>query len=196
MPQFAADLPPQMRERVVCSVSAAARYEVPANIVLAVAEKEAGQPGQWVRNANGTHDVGPMQFNTAYLADLARYGIEPADVAAAGCYPYDLAAWRLRMHIRNDAGDLWTRAANYHSRTPRHNAVYRADLMRRAARWAGWLEARLATRDVGGHSAPAPARPTPAPAAATIRPAPSRATLAGYVPRAISFKTAEGAAPP
>ncbi len=143
-----ADLPPQLQERVVCSIAAAVKYQVPANIVLAVAEKEAGKPGQWVRNTNGTHDVGPMQFNTVYLRDLARYGITPADVAAAGCYAFDLAAWRLRQHIRKDRGDLWTRAANYHSRTPQYNAVYRADLLVKAGRWADWLEARFVTVDV------------------------------------------------
>ncbi|UKI08277.1 hypothetical protein L3V85_36865 [Variovorax paradoxus] len=37
---FFADLPPQLQERVVCSISAAVKYEVPVNIVLAVAEKE------------------------------------------------------------------------------------------------------------------------------------------------------------
>jgi hypothetical protein len=115
---FLADIPSHLQERVVCSISAAVKYEVPANLVLAVAEKEAGKPGQWVRNSNGTHDVGPMQFNTTYLRDLARYGITANDVAAAGCYPFDLAAWRLRMHLRNDKSDLWTKAANYHSRTP------------------------------------------------------------------------------
>ncbi|MEI7995447.1 MAG: hypothetical protein WCH01_11155 [Methylococcaceae bacterium] len=65
------EIPPQIQERVVCSISAAVKYQVPANIVLAVAEKEAGKPGQWVRNSNGTHDVGSMQFNTAYLSELA-----------------------------------------------------------------------------------------------------------------------------
>jgi len=89
-------LPPQVLERVVCSISAAAKYEVPANIVLAVAEKEGGRPGQWKANRNGTHDVGPMQFNTSYLSDLARYGITASEVAVAGCYSFDLAAWRLR----------------------------------------------------------------------------------------------------
>jgi len=143
-----ADLPPQLQERVVCSIAAAVRYQVPANIVLAVAEKEGGKPGQWVRNANGTHDVGPMQFNTAYLRNLARYGITPADVAAAGCYAFDLAAWRLRQHIKKDKGDLWTRAANYHSRTRQYNAVYRKDLLVKAGRWADWLEARFVTVDV------------------------------------------------
>jgi hypothetical protein len=143
------DLPPQLHERVVCSIAAAARYDVPANLILAVAEQEGGKPGQWIRNTNGTHDVGAMQFNTAYLAtDLARYGITPADVAAPGCYAYELASWRLQGHIRNDRGDLWTRAANYHSRTPTYNAIYRSQLMQRAAKWAVWLRQRFPTSDV------------------------------------------------
>lgn len=150
------DLPPQMQERVVCSVTAAIKYEVPANLVLAVAEKEAGKPGQRVRNSNGTDDVGAMQFNTAYLRDLERqYGITADDVAQAGCYSYDLAAWRLRGHIRNDSGDLWTRAANYHSRTPQYNAPYRADLMKRAAKWGTWLSERFVTYDPSAAGAPA-----------------------------------------
>jgi hypothetical protein len=132
-----ADLPPQLQERVVCSIAAAVKYQIPANIVLAVAEKEAGKPGQWVRNANGTHDVGPMQFNTAYLRDLAGYGITPDDVAAAGCYAFDLAAWRLRQHIRKDRGDLWTRAANYHSGRRSTTRLYRADLVVKAGKVGG-----------------------------------------------------------
>ena len=141
-------LPPQVQERIVCSISAAAKYQVPANIVLAIAEKEGGRPGQWKANRNGTHDVGLMQFNTSYLGGLARYGITANEVAVAGCYSFDLAAWRLRQHLRKDKGDLWTRAANYHSRTPHYNSVYRADLMRKAKKWADWLDARFVTYDM------------------------------------------------
>ncbi len=139
------DLPPDMQERVVCSVAAAIKYEIPANIMLAIAAKEGGKPGQWVQNRNGTHDVGAMQFNTSYLKDLSKYGITPDHVSAAGCYAYDLAAWRVRLHIKNDRGDIWTRAANYHSRTPKYNAKYRVDLMVKATQWADWLENRFAT---------------------------------------------------
>ncbi len=145
---FIADLPPIQQERIVCSISAAMKYKIPANIVLAIAEKEGGKPGQWVKNMNGTYDVGPMQFNTHYLSDLARYGITAAHVAAAGCYSYDLAAWRLRGHLLNDKGDIWTRAANYHSRTPKYNSIYRADLMHKAGRWAVWLDKHFITKDV------------------------------------------------
>ena len=132
---------------VACSLGAALAYDVPANILLAVAEKEGGKPGQWVRNENGTFDVGSLQFNTAYLRELNRYGITPKDVAAPGCYPFMLAAWRIRGHLRNDEGDVWTRAANYHSRTPRFNARYRADLIRRATRWTTWLDGHFPTHD-------------------------------------------------
>ena len=191
---FVAELPPLEQERIVCSISAAVKYQVPANIVLAVAEKEGGKPGQWVRNTNGTHDVGPMQFNTAYLRELARYGITAGDVAAAGCYPFDLAAWRLRRHLRDDQGDLWTRAANYHSRTPRFNAVYRADLRKKAAKWADWLEARFVTLDVtraGATPSTPTVKPADAPAAPTAHPTPPRsARTAAYVPRQITFTRA------
>ena len=194
------EIPPQIQERIVCSISAAAKYQVPANIVLAVAEKEAGKPGQWVRNSNGTHDVGSMQFNTAYLGELARYGITANDVAASGCYSFDLAAWRLRGHIRHDKGDIWTRAANYHSRTNRYNVVYRADLMAKAVKWADWLEARFVTFDITKPDAPTLA-PTiqqsePEKTVAAIIPAAEQEhqslntvswNTSGYVPRKITF---------
>lgn len=136
------DLPPthQQQERIVCSITAAEKYAVPANILLAIAEKENGKPGVWVKNTNGTHDVGVMQFNTAYLKTLRRYGISPDDVASGGCYAYDLAAWRIHGHLTKDLGDIWTRAANYHSRTPYYNTLYRSDLMVKANRWANWLD--------------------------------------------------------
>lgn len=135
-------------EIIICSISAAVKYEIPANVFLAIAEKEAGKPGQWVLNSNGTHDVGYMQFNTGYLRDLTNYGITANDVAAAGCYSFDLAAWRIRQHIKKDKGDLWTKVANYHSRTYLYNSRYRADLMTKSIKWANWLESRFETTDI------------------------------------------------
>lgn len=142
------DLPPDMQERIVCSIAAAIKYEIPANIVLAIAEKEGSKPGQWVRNSNGTHDIGSMQFNTAYLRDLSKYGITPEHVANPGCYSYDLAAWRVRLHIKNDKGDIWTKAGNYHSRTPKYNAKYRADLITKSVKWANLLEDRFLSSNI------------------------------------------------
>lgn len=137
------DMPSQQQEMVVCSIAAGIAYDVPVNIVLAVAQQESGKPGQWVRNDNGTFDIGVMQFNTSYLRELEPYGISASDVAAPGCFPYQLAAWRLRGHLREGRGDIWTRAANYHSRTPRFNQRYRVQLIRRASAWEQWLGAQF-----------------------------------------------------
>lgn len=197
-----ADIPPAIRERVVCSVAAASKYGVPANILLAVAQREGGKPGQWVRNTNATYDIGSMQFNTSYIRTLARYGINAADVAKAGCFSYDLAAWRIRGHIKNDRGDIWTRVANYHSRTPRFNARYRAGIIANARYWSSWLSARFPTYDsltIGPQTiATVNAAPVSrAPVLATRTPSPvsrttvvySRPTAAygpsSYVPRSI-----------
>ncbi len=175
-----ADLPPPLQERVICSIAAAVRFDVPANLILAVAEREGGKAGQWVRNTNGTFDVGTLQLNTSYLASLRRWGITAADAAQPGCYPYDLAAWRLRGHLRHDKGDLWQRAANYHSRTPVFNARYRAYIVPSAARWAAWLRSRLATYEQGQTAVSSAA-------GAPLTPAVTLPTSIGYVPRSISI---------
>lgn len=134
-----ADLPPQMQERIVCSVQAAAKYDLDPIIMLAVAATEGGKAGQWVKNSNGTHDVGAMQLNTAYLATLSKFGITAEDVAKPGCYAYHLAAWRIKGHIVRDKGELWAKVANYHSYTPKYNQIYRAKLIANAKKWSAWL---------------------------------------------------------
>ena len=139
----------RVQERMRCSMAAAEHWGLPRSVVLAVAEIEGGRPGQWVKNRNGTADVGPMQFNTRYLQQLTKaYGITAAHVAVPGCYPYELAAWRLRRHLVQDAGDFWSRLSNYHSRTPALNDKYRRKLMRRAQHWAQWLVATHGQQDV------------------------------------------------
>lgn len=180
------DLPPRLPELIVCSISAAAKYGIPANVLLAVAEKEGGKPGQWVRNRNGTYDVGALQFNTTYLRELARYGISAHDVAGAGCYSFELAAWRLRKHIRYDSGDLWTRVSNYHSRTFRYNVVYRADLIKRAARWADWLSSHITTYDVVQPVEATSVISSPDITSATGRTGNDSGPLSSYVPRKIT----------
>jgi len=132
-----ADIPIHYQlERVECSIQAANHYRIPPLVLLAVAEQEGGKPGQKVRNSNGTYDYGVMQINTVSLADLRRFGINEHHVLANGCYPYYLAAWRIAGHLQNDQGDIWQRAANYHSRTPYYNGRYREKLISRASRLA------------------------------------------------------------
>lgn len=181
------DMTPALQERISCSLSAAAKYEVPTAMLLAVADKEGGRPGLVVRNKNGTSDIGTMQFNTAYIATLAPYGIRTEHVALAGCYPFELAAWRIRGHLVHDAGDVWTRAANYHSRTPQYNNVYRSGLIIKARQWNNWLDAHIQAGkalQISQRQIPEPA--TKAPASGRVQPriaVPPPAS--GYVQRTI-----------
>lgn len=141
-------LPPIIQERIVCSIEAAIKYQVPTNILLAIAEKEGGKPGEWSHNSNGTYDVGVMQFNTRYLAELSKFGITEKDVEAKGCYPYELAAWRVKNHLNEGNKDIWTLASNYHSRTEKYNQIYRRDLIEKARKWQIWLEQRFKTYEL------------------------------------------------
>lgn len=141
----AVDIPPFEKEKLVCGISAAIEYNVPVDIMLAIADIEAGKPFTVSVNSNGTFDIGVMQFNTAYLQDLQKFGISAEDVKGTGCYPYRLAAWRIRRHIEYDKGDIWTKAANYHSRTPEYNTVYQAKLKKKAHKWALWLQSHFDT---------------------------------------------------
>ena len=96
----------------MCSIKAAIKCHVPANILLTIEEKEGGKPGIVVANKNGIYDISLMQCNTVYLHDLWRYGISPAHVAVKSYYPYDLTAWQLKQQLLYDSEDQWTRAAN------------------------------------------------------------------------------------
>lgn len=135
------NLPPAEQPPVICAITAATRYSVPVNIFLAVVEKEGGKPGQYVKNKNGTYDIGPLQFNTSYIKTLSKYGITYKSVEGHdnSCYPYHLAAWRIKQHINNDNGDIYQKVSNYHSKTPFYNALYRADLIKRSEKLAAYL---------------------------------------------------------
>ena len=146
---YVADLPPQQQERVLCSVQASNKYQVPVNILLAIAETEGGKPGQRVKNTNGTYDIGTMQLNSDYIKTLGKYGITEAHAAQSGCYPYEIAAWRIKKHLNNDSGDVWTRASNYHSYTPQKNAIYRQKLIKSGTKWAQELTVRKQKYDAG-----------------------------------------------
>lgn len=132
-------LPPDMPPadvRIYCSVEAGLEFGVPAELIYAVSLNEGGRAGLAMRNTNGTYDLGWMQFNTSYLRTLAPYGVRPEFAQEDSCYPWHLAAWRLRGHLEEEGrADFWTRGAYYHSRTPSYNAVYRNRLIKNAARF-------------------------------------------------------------
>ena len=133
---------------IACVVQAANKQSVPANVLLALASIESGKNGQLVVDKNGSFDISHFQINSSNWdrgGAFAHYpSITKGDVQWRGCYNAELAAWLLRQHLTEDTDpDFWTRAANYHSKTPEYNAVYRGKLIPLSIRWGKWLQQRV-----------------------------------------------------
>ena len=106
----------------VCIFAAAQTYVVPPSVILGILNVEGGRIGQAVHNTNNTYDLGPMQINTIWLPELARYwGVSKTkalqEVRDNACINIGVGAWILRMKM-NETGDLYQGIAHYHSGTP------------------------------------------------------------------------------
>ena len=107
-----------------CVESAAARYQVPADLIRAVMKAEGGAVGTVARNRNGSADLGVMQINTIHLPELARYGITRAMLVNDACLNVQIGTWILQRELSR-GGDYWVNVGAYNSRTPVHNKRYR-----------------------------------------------------------------------
>lgn len=112
-----------------CIVDAANRQNLELIKVLGVMKAESGRVGQFVRNRNGSYDIGPMQINTVHLQMLAKtYGVSTAQVARQlaydGCFNVSVGAWLLRIGTNKASGDFWYGVGRYHSATTTYSRKY------------------------------------------------------------------------
>lgn len=137
-----------------CVLASSVKRNVPANVLLAIADIERSKEGDVRRNKNGSFDFGRWQINSVHLKELASYGVSP-EVARYyltrdGCYGADFAAYRLQRCLVDPKlrdKDFWERAACYHSVTPEYNAIYRGKLKPLAKRWGDWLSTHYQVQD-------------------------------------------------
>lgn len=131
---------------VDCVIKASTKHKVPANVLLAIASVEHGLNGQYVKNKNGSFDIGHFQINSYHWNKNGLFnhtGIETKDIAWRGCMNAELAAWMLKNHLNEQVDqDYWTKAANYHSKTKKYNKQYKRKLMAYSKKWAEWLTAK------------------------------------------------------
>lgn len=143
---------------IECVINEAKRYNVPANVLLAIASIENGKNGQYVTNTNKTQDIGHFQINSSHWKPGGYfYGISDfseEDAAWRGCFNAALAAWILNFQLNSISysSDYWTRAAAYHSRTQIYNQRYRKNLIIYSIQWGHWLEQNYQTQTsfIGG----------------------------------------------
>lgn len=112
-----------------CIVEEAARQSMDVLKVLAVLAAENGRVGQFVRNTNGSYDIGPMQINTIHLPELARtFGVSAPTMAQLlaydGCFNVAVGAYVLRKRTNEASGDFWYGIGRYHSKTEVHSTRY------------------------------------------------------------------------
>jgi soluble lytic murein transglycosylase-like protein len=117
----------------VCIFAAAQTYAVPPSVILGILNVEGGRIGQAVRNTNNTYDLGPMQINTIWMPELARYwGVSEAralrEVRDNACINIGVGAWILRQKM-NQTGSLYQGIAWYHSATPHLGRTYQKKVL-------------------------------------------------------------------
>lgn len=70
-------------------------WGAPRSLLLAVHEVEGGKPGTIAWNKNKTYDMGPMQFNSATVAGLTKYGVSEDQMKNSECASIYVAGWML-----------------------------------------------------------------------------------------------------
>jgi soluble lytic murein transglycosylase-like protein len=110
--------------RGTCWAVAAERYQIPVDLLVAIATHESrlnalaiGKP-----NANGTVDIGLMQINSAHLPRLAAFGIGQKELLDP-CINLHVGAWILRESI-NRHGFNWTAIGAYNAGSPEKRVRY------------------------------------------------------------------------
>jgi hypothetical protein len=92
--------------------------------------QEAGWLGAEVANTNGTHDLGPLQINSAWVPRIARLVDRPPDKVRRwlrddACFNAEAARWIFLSGLA-DTGDFWKAVGVYHSPTPWRQQAYAA----------------------------------------------------------------------
>lgn len=132
-------------ERLTCGISASIKYNIPADILLAISTIENGQVGVGYKNKNGSIDYGIMQINSVYIQELRdKYNIivTPAEISAPTCKQFDIAAFKIKEHLKNDTGSFLERVAMYHSKSEDLNRVYQTKLIKHSSEWRKIFKAR------------------------------------------------------
>ncbi|UZA04758.1 hypothetical protein LP092_15435 (plasmid) [Moraxella bovis] len=133
---------PYGKPTLQCVHQAANHYNITLPVMLAVQSIERGKTNQLVQNQNGSYDIGAFQINSIHLERIKQLGGSQNDLANRGCYNAVIAAlflFEAINHPKKQHLDFYSRAAGYHSWTPKFNQIYRAKLIDYTKQWERWL---------------------------------------------------------
>lgn len=153
-----------------CFEQASVRYDVPVELLRAVAWVESGSLDAAKAenlNANGTRDIGRMQINTSHLPQLRAFGIDERWLRDE-CTSIHVGAWIL-AHGINRFGLTWEAVGSYNVGC---RALSPQECSRRrnlyAWRVAKAMERQSQRQPAAGKTAAAPQKSSVAPAARPV----------------------------
>lgn len=108
-----------------CWAEASARYNVPVDLLYAIARVETGNRYNLVSrpNKNGTYDIGLMQINSSHLPRLAKHGITKKDLLENPCLNLHVGAWILAEAIARH-GYTWVAIGAYNAGSHEKRKAY------------------------------------------------------------------------
>lgn len=108
-----------------CWAEASAKYNVPVDLLYAIARVETGNRTGVVSrsNKNGTYDIGLMQINSSHLPRLARMGITERELLRNPCVNLHVGAMILSEMIAIH-GYTWVAIGAYNAGSHDKRAAY------------------------------------------------------------------------
>ncbi len=108
-----------------CWADAAARYNVPIDLLYAIARVETGNRAHLVsgKNRNGSYDIGLMQINSMHLPRLAKQGVRERDLIANPCLNLHVGASILADAIARH-GYSWVAIGAYNAGSTEKRKIY------------------------------------------------------------------------
>jgi soluble lytic murein transglycosylase-like protein len=127
---------------LACMLAVATQLHLPPRVLPSIQAVEAGQIGMSRANANGTEDLGLMQVNSTWVAELARRTGFPVSalrdrLMQDGCFNIAVAGAILRIYLRETRGDLLAAIGDYHSHTPIRHRAYQSKVVGAALKMFG-----------------------------------------------------------
>jgi len=124
------DYPPSAALVEKCTAQAAAHYNLPPLVIMAIAQVEGGKVGTVSPNSDGSFDFGLMQINSIHLPLIKeRFNLGWRDLTYKPCINIAIGSWILATRVR-ESDDIWTGVGNYHSRTPKFHKGYKERVLR------------------------------------------------------------------
>lgn len=108
-----------------CWADASAKYNVPVDLLYAIARVETGNRAGLISkpNKNGTYDIGLMQINSMHLPRLAKQGITKKDLVEKPCVNLHVGAMILAEMIKRH-GYTWVAIGAYNAGSHDKRVIY------------------------------------------------------------------------